>query len=207
MHIRSTWLQASPDQVEQVTSNFKEKVMPSAKQVSGYAGAALFVNRETGLCAGVTVWESAKALAASEEFGLSTRTQAAAASNAPIVNVERQEVVLMDRAAPPSAPGYARTAFGYTDPEKLDQVIELVRNKVVPTLRECKGYRSCLMAVDRTTGQTAVMNIWESAADREASESKIKSVREEASKLTGTPVRIELSEQVAVELLQPAMTR
>ena len=207
MHTRATWIQVSPDQVERMTSNFEEKVIPAAKTAKGFAGAALLIDREKGLGIGVTVWESARALAESEEVGIATRTQAASDTGARIVNVERGEVVVMDRAAPARVPGFARVSITYTEPEKLDQMSALIRDRAVPKLRENKGYRSVWMTIDRTTGQGSVLSVWDSAQDREASNAAMASLREEAARLAGSPVRVELFEQVAVELLVPSPAR
>jgi hypothetical protein len=207
MHTRATWVQASPDRVEQLTTNFKEKVIPYAKKAKGFVGAALLYDREKGLATGITIWESARALVESEELGVATRTQAAASAAAQIVNVERGEVVVMDRAGPVQASGFARTTFGYADPDKIDQVVGLIRDKAVPLLRQQKGYRATWMTIDRTTGQTTAMTIWDSADDREASNGAISPLREEAGRLMGSNVRVELSEQLVAELVAPVAAR
>ena len=203
MHTRATWIQASPDQVERLTANFKEKVMPAAKKAKGYVGATLLYDRDKQQGIGITIWESGRALVESEEVGVATRTQAAAETAARIVNVDRGEVVLMDRAAPPAVPGFTRANMAYCDPGKLDELIAMIRDKVVPILRQQKGYRSTWMTVDRTSGLTTTMTVWDSAADREASNAAISPLREEAARLMGSAVRVELGEQLAVELLAP----
>lgn len=69
MFLRATRVQAPPDKVEQAIENFETNILKAARSTPGNQGAGLLVNRETGSALGVTYWESAKALAASEQFG------------------------------------------------------------------------------------------------------------------------------------------
>ena len=207
MHTRATWVQAPPEKVEQLTANFKERVIPAAQQAKGFVGAALLYNPDTQLASGITIWESARALAESEQVGIATRVQSASETAARIVNVERGEVVVMDRAAPPQSTGYCRSNFAYCEPEKLDELIALIKDKALTILRQQKGYRSTWMTVDRSTGQTTIMTVWDSAAEREASNAAISPSREEAARLMGSAVRVELSEQLVAEVPSPAGLR
>jgi heme-degrading monooxygenase HmoA len=203
MHTRATYIRAPADQVEQLTANFNERVIPAAKGAKGYVGATLLYNREQGIAMGATIWESARAMAESEEVGTNTRIQAASETRASIVNVERGEVVAMERAAPPKSPAFVRVVRLHTDPEKLDQLIGFVRDKAVPKIRDQKGFRSVWSIVDRTTGFVNTLTAWESAADRETSKAALAGIRDEASRLAGSPVRIEEYEQLVVELRAP----
>jgi heme-degrading monooxygenase HmoA len=203
MHIRATYVRSPADQVEQLTSNFNEKVIPAAKGAKGYVGATLVYNREQGIAMGATIWESARAMAESEEIGTSTRIQAASETRASIVNVERGEVVAMERAAAPKIPGFVRMVRTHTDPEKLDQLIGFVRDKAVPKIREQKGFRSVWSVADRTTGVVNTVTVWDSAADRETSKAALAGIRDEASRLAGSPIKVDDYEQLAVELRAP----
>src|SRR5467141_1770101 len=97
MFLRATRLQASPDKVEAAIENFKSNTVKGLRAAPGNQGAVLLVNRQTGAALGITYWESAKALAASEQIGSDSRTQAAKSVGAQIVNVERAELMIMER--------------------------------------------------------------------------------------------------------------
>ena len=43
-YMRLTRVQSSPTQLERIITNFREIVMPTAKQAKGYAGASLYLN-------------------------------------------------------------------------------------------------------------------------------------------------------------------
>src|SRR2546425_11912484 len=101
MYVRATRVQNPPDAVEKGIAFFKEKVAPAVKGAPGNAGAILLVDRKTGAAVGITMWATAQALGASEQVGISSRTQSAAATGGAIVNVERGEQGVGGRAQPP----------------------------------------------------------------------------------------------------------
>ncbi len=121
MFIRGTRVQTPPEKVDDAIANFKKQVIPNASKAPGYLGAALLVDRQSGAGIGITYWESAKALSKSEQMGIKTRTDAT--QNVPgtrIVNVERYEIVIMERMAPPKADTFIRVNVLNADPDKVD---------------------------------------------------------------------------------------
>ncbi len=204
MFLRVTRVQAPPDKVNDAIKNFETNIVKSARSAPGNQGAILLVNRETGVAQGITYWESAKALAAAEQFGIQTRTQAV--KNVPgsqIVNVERAELMIMDRAAEPKAGAAVRLITINGDPDKLDAAIVQIRNHVLPVLKAQKGYRALIVSVDRQTGRLNASSVWDTKADLDASESKLAGPRAEAAKAAGagpTDVQVELFETAVVEL-------
>jgi heme-degrading monooxygenase HmoA len=207
MYVRMTRIQTPPDRIDAGIANFNEKVVPAARQAKGYQGAALLVNRETGDGVGVTYWDSLEALAASEQVGVSVRTQSAEATAARVIDVDRAELVIVDRAEPPRVPGYTRSISGFVPLENLDKLISMTKEKVVPELRRHKGYRSALLAVNRMTGRTLFSSNWATAQDRDATFDAMTPLREEAAKLTMAGFQVETFEAAAVEILQPSVSR
>ncbi|WP_299431297.1 antibiotic biosynthesis monooxygenase [uncultured Meiothermus sp.] len=60
---------------------------------------------------------------------------------------------------------YARVVTTYIKPESLDEAVEIWREKVVPTLKGAKGFKSSFMTGDRKTGKGVVFSLWETEAD------------------------------------------
>ena len=121
MFLRATRLQTPPDKVEQAIENFDTNVLKGLRAAAGNQGAILLVNRETGAGMGIPYWESAKALASSEAIGTQSRTQTTkAVPGSQVVNVERAELMIMDRAAPAKAGSFVRMVSVNGDPDKLD---------------------------------------------------------------------------------------
>src|ERR1700682_6207137 len=186
MFLRATRVQAPPDKVNDAIKNFETNIVKGAQSAPGNQGAVLLVNRETGAALGITYWESAKALAASEQVGLQSRTQATkAVPGAQIVNVERGELMIMDRAAAPKSGSFTRMVSVNADPAKLDAAIVQIRNHVLPILKAQQGYRATIASVDRLSGRLTASTVWDTKADLDASESKIAGPRAEAAKIAG----------------------
>jgi heme-degrading monooxygenase HmoA len=204
MFLRATRIQAPPDKVDATIENFEKKVAKNLRAAPGNQGAVLLVDRHSGSVLGITYWESAKALAASEQIGTQSRTQAVQGiPDAHIVNVDRAELMIMDRAGAPKSGTYARLVTANGDPEKLDAAIVQIRNQVLPILKAQHGYQATVASVDRQTGRLAVSTVWETKADLEASESKMAGPRAEVAKIAGAgphDVQVEIFETAFVEI-------
>src|SRR5712664_1458144 len=204
MFLRATRVQTPPDKVNEAIKNFENNILKGLRAAPGNQGASLLVNRHTGAGMGITYWESAKALAASEQIGTQSRTQTV--KNVPgsqIVNVERAELMIMDRVATPKEGSFVRVVTANGDPEKVDAGIVSIRNDVLPLLKAQKGYRATIASVDRQTGRLAASTVWETKADLDASESKLAGPRAEAAKAAGggpNDVQVEIFETAYVEL-------
>jgi heme-degrading monooxygenase HmoA len=204
MFLRATRLQGPPDKVDQAIENFETNALKSLRAAPGNQGVSLVINRQTGAAIGVTYWETAKALAASEQTGIQSRTQATkSVPGTQVINVERGELMIMDRAAAPKSGSFIRLVTADGDPEKLDAAIVNLRNSVLPILKAQKGYRALIVSVDRQTGRLSASSVWDSKADLDASESKLAGPRAEAVKAGGagpSDVQVEIFETAVVEM-------
>jgi heme-degrading monooxygenase HmoA len=204
MFVRETRVQGPPEKAEEAIRNYESNILPRVRQTPGNIGAALLINRQTGVGLGVTYWESAKALAASENMGNQARAQAAKdVPSTQVVNVERAEVAIMDRVAPPMKGSLVRQTIVNADPQKLDAAVAHIRNHVLPILKAQKGYRATIGGFDRLTGRLTVATIWDSKADLDASESKIAGPRAEAARVAGagpSDVQVEIFETAVADL-------
>lgn len=91
----------------------------------------------------------------------------------------------------------------FTGAKDIDAGVDVLRQRVLPTLREQKGYRGLTASADRDAGIFAVLTLWDTAADRDASESVLAPIRHEATGLIGGTVDVETFEQVAAEVGDP----
>jgi heme-degrading monooxygenase HmoA len=204
MFLRATRIQTPTEKVNEAIKNFETNILKGLRSAPGNQGVSLLVNRQTGAALGITYWESAKALASSEQVGTQSRTQAT--KNVPgtqIVNVERAELMIMDRVASPKEGSFIRLVTANGDPEKLDAAIVHMRNQVLPLLKAQKGYRATIASVDRQSGRLSVSTVWDSKADLDASEGKLAGPRAEVAKLAGAgphDVQVEIFETAVVEL-------
>ena len=204
MFIRATRVQTPPASIQTAIDNFERETLPRMRSAPGCLGGVLLVDRQTGAGVGITYWESAKAMAAGEQAGIQARTQVVQSTpGSQIVNVERFELMIMDRAAPPTAGGFVRLNTISGDPDKLDALTVYLRNSVLPVLRAQKGYRAMISSNDRQTGRSTVSTVWNSLDELRASESAVAGLRAEAAKIAGAGadgVMVEIFEGAVVEL-------
>src|SRR5260370_36067394 len=116
--------------------NCQRQVIASARSRPGFFGAVLLADRKRGTGIGITYWETAKALSASEEVGIRTRTQAA--NNVPgtqIVNVERYEMVILDRSQPPKPGEFVHVNTFTGNPDSIEAAAAFVRRTGSPWLK------------------------------------------------------------------------
>jgi heme-degrading monooxygenase HmoA len=80
------------DEIDEAIRQVRENMLPKLKQLDGYKGAYLLVDRQNGKSLAVTLWESEEAMSASEEAADSLRSDVADALGTQMVGVERYEV-------------------------------------------------------------------------------------------------------------------
>jgi hypothetical protein len=96
---------------------------------------------------------------------------------------------------------FSRLDQGAVPPAKVEQFVSFMTDQVIPELRKLHGYRSTVVGVDRSAGTLAVTTSWESAADREASDSVLAAVLRNAGRLELRPERIVLYEEAASDFV------
>jgi len=201
MYLRATRVQVPPEKVKEAIHDFEANIAPGVRKTSGNIGVGLLVNRQTGESLAISYWDSARSLGASEQTGVDSRVGSARrVSGMQIVNVERGEVTLMDRAAAPKVGTMLRLTSATGEIDKLDAGINFVKNKVLPLQKTLKGYRAMVGAVDRQTGRAFVSSTWDSMPDLEASEKAIEPMRAEAAKASGL-----IPETVKIEIFEAAV--
>lgn len=85
---------------------------------------------------------------------------------------------------------YARVWFVKTEPEKRDEIIQAIRDSVLPAVHHQQGYKGYLALSDPSTGKGLAIALWETEADLKASEAiGQEQVAKAAHLFTSAPVR------------------
>ena len=95
MHARITTLELDPDRVDAAVKQVEEEELPRWKDLAGFRGFTLFADRSGGKVIGISYWDSAEQMDASEDAVRDSRRRAAetgGASGEP--QVERFEVAV-----------------------------------------------------------------------------------------------------------------
>jgi heme-degrading monooxygenase HmoA len=204
MFTRITWFQGSPNRIEEASTAYRQQAAPALKAMSGNLGNVLMINRESGAGAAVSYWDSMQNLQASEEAAVALRSQTAQQGGMTIGEVDRLEQIISERTAPPAANKFVRVNSLQAAPDKIDTVASMTRD-TIPTLKAQKGFRAALVAANRQTGRMLITSVWETAADREASNTVVQARRDEIAKAAGgATVKVDLYESVFAEVKLPA---
>jgi heme-degrading monooxygenase HmoA len=91
----------------------------------------------------------------------------------------------------------------FTGAKDIDAGVRLVREKVMPLLHDQKGYRGMSASADRSGGVFAVLSVWDTAEERDATESALAKTRQEAAEVVGGELTVETFEQVVAEMGDP----
>jgi heme-degrading monooxygenase HmoA len=91
----------------------------------------------------------------------------------------------------------------WTNATNIDGGIEYLRGIALPVIHQQKGYRGLSATVDRSTGRLNILSIWESEADRDASDSALGKARDEATEIIGGTMKVEKLEDMVSEVVNP----
>ena len=90
----------------------------------------------------------------------------------------------------------------FTGAKDIDAGIRLLSEQVIPVLNTQRGYRGVTASANRAGGDFAVLSLWETPADLDASEGALARSRQEASKVIGGDLKVETFEQLVAEVGQ-----
>ena len=204
MFARITWGDLAPDRLDDVATTLRPAI-DSIARLDGYQGIAVLANRATGAAAIVAYWDTAQAMQASESAASTARTMVQGGPVLEVKEVDRFEFVLQDRLAPPMANTFVRVTDARAAPEKLDDMVAFVRGQVMPMMKTQSGFRAASVLVNRESGRFLAATVWNTAADREASEAAVAPLREEGREIGAAPsTSVERYEAILVEIKQAA---
>ena len=96
MFARLTRLGGSPERMDEGLRHLRERIIPRVQQQDGYNGFIALGDSETGEVIGISLWESERALQATEEEANRLRAETAEATGAAIGGVESYEVPILE---------------------------------------------------------------------------------------------------------------
>jgi heme-degrading monooxygenase HmoA len=70
-------------------------------------------------------------------------------------------------------------------PERADEIVGILREQVLPQARQIAGFRGVLSLLDRGSGKSLTVTLWESEEAMRASEETANRMRDEASQASG----------------------
>ncbi len=85
----------------------------------------------------------------------------------------------------------------------IDAAVAYMKENPLSVVRSQRGYKGMSAGADRSSGLLGILSLWETAADRDASESALAKTRDDARSDLGTDMTVESLDQVAVQVGNP----
>lgn len=188
MYARSTTLHAQPGSLDAGIANFRDEILPALRDMEGFVGASLIVDRESGMCIVTANWATPEARQASAERVRPLRDQAARILNAEAVEVNEWEIAVMhrDHRAPEGA--CVRATWAKVDPAGADRAADMWKLVVLPKAEALEGFCSASMMADRASGRSVATITFDSAEALQRSREQAASIRAGAVKEIGAEI-------------------
>lgn len=97
---------------------------------------------------------------------------------------------------------YARV-LTFTGVEDVDAAVSFLRETALPIAQSQRGYKGISASADRAGGILGILSMWETEADRDASEGALAKTRQEALGQFASDVKVENLEERAVQVSKP----
>ena len=188
MYARTTTLRADPATIDAGIAHVQSQVLPAVKDIEGYVGMSMLVDRESGRCISTTAWQSEEALQNSAEMVKPLRDTAVDNFGAGASEVESWEIAVVhrDHAAPEGA--CARITWLSGDADLADRAADIYRMAVLPRVQELAGFCSSSFMINRATGRAVGTVVFETREHMEASRDAAMGIRTAASGEVGATI-------------------
>jgi quinol monooxygenase YgiN len=205
VYARSTTIQANPSSIDAGTAHVRDEVLPALRQLDGFIGLSMMVDRDSGRCIATSAWQSEDAMRASADQVQQVRNRAAEILGG-TAEVEEWEIAVMHRDQPTHDGACVRSAWLRTDPNRMDDLIDTYRMTALPQIETFQGFCSASFMVNRTTGRAVSSACFESRAALEASRARSKEIRDAGTQqANATVLEVGEFELVVAHLRVPEM--
>lgn len=195
MHVRIT-TQTDVSDIDGALAFFRDQVVPEMRQQKGFGGLSVAGDRAAGVVTVLSVWDSQADLEASESAANEARGDAARLLGGEL-SVERYEQTIWEVGDAPPGPGAKLHIRHFKiDPNRVDDNLELFRERVVPDMKASSGFLAVRQLIDRGTGEGRVGTMW---TDQDSLTAAL--AQAERRRATATDRGVEFGEDRVLEVL------
>jgi hypothetical protein len=183
MYGRVTWYKGSAGEDPDEGIKAFEELLPNIRQLPGYVGCALMIDRPAAEALSIVYYQDHKSL--EESRALVARMRQGMPGGGPAVSrIEEYEITTMERAQPGTTGKWARVISATAgDTSRLNEGIKAVNERSVPVLKQQSGFRSFVGGVNRDNGAAVTGATFDTAEQLEASNAALAPIRADIQKL------------------------
>jgi hypothetical protein len=167
---------ADMSQVDELIARIEERARAGA-DIPGAKRLLILVDRGGGRSLGITFFETEEAIRAAEPVFDRMGDEIPEEIRGTRTAVEVFEVAIKDIGEGARA---ARVSNLEGAPEGIDEGIAFIKEQIVPAAGEIDGWRGMVALVDRASGTTRTITLWDSSESLAASEDRANELRSEA---------------------------
>ena len=187
MYARSTTIQANQSSIDAGIAHVRDEVLPALKEIDGFIGLSMIVDRNSGRCIATSAWQNEEAMRASADRVQPVRGRAAEIlGGSP--EVAEWEIAVMHRDHPTHEGACVRSAWMRTDPAGIAGLADIYRTMALPQLEGMDGFCSASFMINRSTGQAVSSASFESRAAMDASREQMSQIRAAGTKQANATV-------------------
>jgi hypothetical protein len=158
-------------------------------------------DRETGVSASVTYWETPESSRQAEERMAEVRGRITAELGIEVLGNEVFEITLLERRQPAQPGNRVRMTTVQGSADAFDAATGDLRERGLALVSTLPGFRALISGVNRETGRFMITSGWDTAADRQASEAATAELREQLlERLQASSVEVENYEVYFAEI-------
>ena len=155
MYARSFTIQAQPLSVDIGIAHVRDVVMSEMREIDGYVGMSLLVDRQSGRCIATSAWESIAAMRASAERVAIIRDHVALMFDGS-ASVEEWHIASLHRHHRSPEGAFVRATWLKVVPDQLERSLDFYRTAVLPEMERLDGFCSSSLMIDHPAGRRAV---------------------------------------------------
>lgn len=188
MHARSTSLHADPQAIDRGIAHIQDEVLPALRELDGFVGMSLMVDRASGHCVATAAYQSEQAMRASSDRVQQLRQRAVELMGADRPDITEWEIAVLhrDHRAPEGA--CVRSLWMDLPAENIDRALDVYRMGVLPEIEQTPGFCSASLMIDRQNGRAVSSVSFDSRRAMDDSRERAQQLRERATAEVGARI-------------------
>ncbi|GLE53059.1 hypothetical protein [Mycobacterium montefiorense] len=155
MYARSFTIEGQPLSVDIGIAHIRDVAIPEMREIDGYVGMSLLVDRQSGRCIATSSWETIASMRSSAERVAIVRDHVALMFDGS-ASVEEWHIASLHRRHRSPEGAFVRATWLKVVPDQLERSLDFYRMAVLPEMERLEGFSSSSLMIDHPAGRRAV---------------------------------------------------